>query len=97
MSTDISHVFTTWQLQELDKSLDPRFVSSRKGGGNTTLKYIEGHDAIDQANRLFGRETGISPTACEQKVLLDPMTGEAVGIAYKAQVELRTRLRCTDH
>jgi len=85
-------VFSEKQIQELNKTLDPRFISNRKGGGNNTLKYIEGHDAIDQANRLFGYGNwSYRPLSCEQKVLIDPMTGEAVGIAYKAQVELIVR------
>ncbi len=85
-------VFSQRQTQELDKSLNPRFVRERKGGGNATLKYIEGHDAIDQANRLFGYGNwSYRPLSCEQKVLIDPLTGEAVGIAYKAQVELIVR------
>lgn len=85
-------VFSEKQILELNKGLDPRFISNRKGGGNTTLKYIEGHDAIDQANRLFGfGNWSYRPLSCEQKVLLDPMTGEAVGVAYKAQVELIVR------
>jgi DNA repair and recombination protein RAD52 len=85
-------VFTEKQIKEFEKPLDQRLVSNRKGGGNNTLKYIEGHDAIDQANRLFGYGNWASrPLSCEQSVLLDPLTGEAVGIAYKAQVELIVR------
>ncbi len=85
-------VFSDEQIRELDKKLDPRFVSNRKGGGNTTLKYLQGHDAIDQADRIFGYGNwGYRPLSCEQQVLIDPMTGEAVGVAYKAQVELTVR------
>src|SRR5258708_17158803 len=79
------------QLRELDKPLDQRLVSTRKGGSGT-LKYIEGHDAIDQAIRLFGYgQWGYRPLSCEQVVLIDPLTGEAVGIEYKAMVELTVR------
>ena len=85
-------VFSQRHQQEREKPLDPRLISQRKGGGDTVLKYIEGHDAIDQANRIFGAGNwGYRPLSCEQKVLLDPLTGEAVGIAYKAQVELTVR------
>jgi hypothetical protein len=80
------------QLRELNKKLDPRFISKRKGGGNRTLSYIEGHDAIDNANRIFGfGNWGYRPLSLEQVVLLDPMTGEPVGIEYKALVELTVR------
>ena len=85
-------VFDEKTIKLLDATLDPRFVSTRKGGGNTNLKYIEGHDAIDQANRIFGYgEWSYRPLSCEQCVLHDAITGEAVGISYKAQVELVVR------
>lgn len=88
----MDQVFTEKQIQQLTQDLDPRFVSTRKGGGNTELKYIEGHDAIDQANRLFGYGNwSYRPLSCEQCVLIDPVTGEPVGVSYKAQVELKVR------
>ena len=34
--------------------LDPHLVSQRKGRGGRKFDYIEGHTAIDQANRIFG-------------------------------------------
>ncbi len=46
--------FTEKQIAILNAPLDPRFVSERAGGGSAKLKYIEGHDAIDQADRIFG-------------------------------------------
>lgn len=85
-------MFDKETIKLLDAPLDPRFVSTRKGGGNTNLKYVEGHDAIDQANRIFGYgEWSYRPLVCEQCVLRDALTGEAVGISYKAQVELIVR------
>jgi recombination DNA repair RAD52 pathway protein len=90
--TQTDMIFTAEQKALLDQELDPRLESQRKGGGNAMLKYIEGHDAIDQANRIFGYGNWSSrPLICEQKVLIDPLSGEAVGIAYKAQVELIVR------
>lgn len=99
MSTDIKLdtgeeevVFSEQQLSELNKPLDQRLVSKRKGGFGRMLSYIEGHDAIDQANRLFGYGNWCyHPLSVEQVVLLDPLSGEAVGIEYKAQVELTVR------
>jgi hypothetical protein len=80
------------QLSELKKALDPRLVSTRKGGGNRTLAYIEGHDAIDNANRIFGYGNWCyEPVSLEQVVLIDPIDGEAVGIEYKALVKLSVR------
>jgi hypothetical protein len=81
--------FTEKQIAILNAPLDPRFVSERVGGGNAKLKYIEGHDAIDQADRIFGfGNWSYRPLSCNQVVLLDPLTSEAVGVVYKAQVEL---------
>lgn len=80
------------QISELNKPLDQRLVSQRKGGGNRTLNYIEGHDAIDQANRIFGYGNwAYRPISLEQVVLIDPIDGVAVGIEYKALVELTVR------
>lgn len=88
----MNQVFTDKQSELLSNSLDPRFVSTRKGGNNMTLKYLEGHDAIDQANRLFGYGNwSYRPVTCEQTVLIDPISGMAVGVTYKAQVELIVR------
>ena len=40
--------------EALGQTLDPRLVSQRKGRGGRKFDYIEGHTAIDQANRIFG-------------------------------------------
>ncbi len=88
---ELSSPFTPEQIAELDKPLPKPLISNRKGG-NRMLSYIEGHDAIDQANRIIGYGNWAYRTlSCEQTVLLDPVTGEPVGIAYKAQVELTVR------
>jgi DNA repair and recombination protein RAD52 len=81
--------FTEQQLKELDKTLNPLLVSTRKGGSGTTLKYIEGHDAIDQANRIFGYgQWGYRVMQCKPTTIIDPATGEAIGVTYEAEVEL---------
>ncbi len=41
-------------VKELEKPLDPGLVSHRKGRAGRSYSYIEGHTAIDEANRLFG-------------------------------------------
>ncbi len=38
----------------LGQPLDPALVSQRKGRAGRTYDYLEGHAAIDQANRIFG-------------------------------------------
>ena len=40
--------------EALAQPLDPELVSQRKGRGGRVFDYIEGHTAIDQANRIFG-------------------------------------------
>lgn len=85
-------VFTSEQIAELDKELNPKLISVRKGTNNSKLKYIEGHDAMDQADRIFGYGNWSYRTLyCEQCVILDPITREAVGICYKAKVEVEVR------
>jgi recombination DNA repair RAD52 pathway protein len=85
-------MFTEEQLALLKAPLPVHLVSERKGGGNKMLKYIEGHTAIDQGNKIFGHGNWtFRPLSCEQVVLFDPLTGEAVGVAYKAKVELIVR------
>ena len=84
--------YSSQQLSELNKPLDPRLISQRKGGYNRNLVYIAGHNAIDQANRIFGYGNwAYKPLSLEQVVLIDPLTQEAVGIEYKAEVELIVR------
>lgn len=46
--------FSTDQIAELSKPLDRTNVSTRKGGANKKLSYIEGWHAIAEANRIFG-------------------------------------------
>ncbi len=40
--------------EALAQPLDPTLVSQRRGRGGRRLDYLEGHTAIDQANRIFG-------------------------------------------
>lgn len=84
--------FDEKQLKELDKPLDKRFVSDRKGASGRKLKYLEGHDAIDQADRIFGYGCwGYEILSCEQTVIRDPFVGDAIGICYKAKIRLDVR------
>jgi hypothetical protein len=84
--------FEEKQLKELDKALDKRFISDRKGASGRKLRYLEGHDAIDQADRLFGYGNwGYEVLECAQTIIHDLLTGEGIGIAYKAKVRLDVR------
>jgi recombination DNA repair RAD52 pathway protein len=94
MSTTIEAAicFSEETLSELRKPLDKRLVSEREGGGKKKLSYIEGHVAIDQANRIFGSGNwGYDLLYCRMEVLKDPVTDEAIGIAYKAAIRLTVR------
>lgn len=48
-------VFTTKQVRELKRDIDPRHVRQREVSGRE-LSYIEGWHAITEANRIFGFE-----------------------------------------
>lgn len=87
----MQQIFDDSQISQLNAPLDLRLVKERQGSSGM-LSYIEGHCAIDQANRLFGYGNWAFRTlSCEQAVLIDPTDGLAVGVAYKAQVELVVR------
>ncbi len=53
--------FTEEQLTLFNSPLPLPLLSQRKGASGGMLKYIEGHDAIDQANRLLW-QLGMSDT-----------------------------------
>lgn len=81
--------FTEQQLNELDKDLNPLFISERKGASGSTLRYLSGHDAIDQADRIFGYGCwGYEVLSCDMKTVPDPLTGEIIGVTYEATVKL---------
>jgi recombination DNA repair RAD52 pathway protein len=92
MAHVFSAAFTEEQIAELDKPLAPHATSHRKGSAGKSLSYIEGHNAISTANRIFGYGNwGYKTLSIEQVVILDPISGEAVGIEYKATVEVSVR------
>jgi len=41
-------------LQQLSQPLDPNLIAQRKGAKGRPVRYLEGHQAINQANRIFG-------------------------------------------
>ena len=79
--------------RELAQPLDPALVSSRRGRGNRTYPYLEGHVAISQANRVFGHggwgyEVAGDVTLREIRSV-DPKTGEVrTSHAYAATVRV---------
>ena len=83
--------FSQEQVSELNKPLDASVIKERPGGGRK-LKYITGKTAMDTANDIFGYGNwAFRLLSMEQVILTDPLTGEAVGIEYKATGELTVR------
>ncbi len=79
--------------QKLGEPLDEGLVSYRKGRKGRTFAYLEGHAAIDQANRIFGfggwgwEVTG--PVELRESESVDQKTGETRRFrAYAATVRV---------
>ena len=66
----------------LGQPLDPSLVSTRKGRAGRTFSYIEGHTAIDQANRVFGFGGWgfelVENVSLRQIETVDTQTGEVI-------------------
>ena len=80
-------------IKELEKPLDPSLVSQRKGRAGRTYSYIEGHTAIDPANKVFGIGGWGYEVAGDVSLReienVDPKTGEVSRIrAYSAPVRV---------
>ena len=79
--------------EALAQPLDPQLVSQRKGRGGRKFDYIEGHTAIDQANRIFGFGGWgyelVGDVTLRLTELTDSRTGEVTSTAaYSAVVKV---------
>ena len=79
--------------EKLAQPLDPGLVSQRKGRGNRSFDYIEGHTAIGQANAIFGFGGWgydlVGDVALREIENVDAKTGEVKRIhAYAATVRV---------
>ena len=79
--------------EALAQPLDPQLVSQRKGRGGRMFDYIEGHTAIDQANKIFGFGGWgfelVGDVTARQIDLTDSRTGEVTSTAaYSAVVRV---------
>ena len=79
--------------QALGQPLDSALVSQRRGRGGRTFSYIEGHTAIDEANRVFGFGGWgfelVENVTLRQIETVDTQTGEVkVTNAYTAPVRV---------
>ena len=79
--------------EALAQPLDPQLISQRKGRGGRMFDYVEGHTAIDQANKIFGFGSwgyelvgDVTLRTIEQT---DSRTGEVTrSVAYSALVKV---------
>ena len=79
--------------QKLAQPLDEDLVSYRKGRKGRTFAYLEGHTAIDQANRIFGYGAWgyelVGDVTLHENEQVDGKTGETTRIrAYSATVRV---------
>ncbi len=79
--------------ETLSQPLDPGLVSERKGRAGRSYSYIEGHSAIDQANRIFGYGGWgyelVGEVALREVENTDKRTGEVQSIrVYCAKVRV---------
>ena len=77
----------------LSQPIDPALVSQRKGRAGRTFSYIEGHTAIDEANRVFGFGGWgfelVENVSLRRIETVDTQTGEVkVTHAYSAPVRV---------
>ncbi len=85
-----NNVFSDKQIDELNRPLASAAIKHRKGGAGKELSYIEGHDAIDTANRIFGYGMwGYHLDSIEQVIIVDPISGEGIGVEYKATMTVQ--------
>ncbi|MXZ91018.1 MAG: hypothetical protein F4Z05_06040 [Chloroflexi bacterium] len=80
-------------VSALEQPLDPALVSRRDGRGNRSYDYIEGHTAIDEANRIFGYGGWgyelMGEVSLRRMERVDVRTGEVkVNYAYSAPVRV---------
>ncbi|MCY3588617.1 MAG: RAD52 family DNA repair protein [Chloroflexi bacterium] len=79
--------------EALAQPLDPQLVSQRKGRKGRMFDYIEGHTAIDQANKIFGFGGWgyelVGDVTLRRIERIDSRTGEVTGSdAYSAIVRV---------
>ena len=79
--------------QALGQPLDSELVSQRRGRGNKSFDYLEGHAVIDQANRIFGFGGWgyelVGEVTLRRIETVDTQTGEVkVSLGYSAPVKV---------
>ena len=80
-------MFNEKQLQVLNYELDSSRIKTREKG-NISLSYIEGHDVIETANRIFGYGNWSYTIAKLEQVSQEQNHNQNVVICYKAVVRI---------
>ena len=81
-------------LHLLAQPLDPKLVARRKGGKGQSVPYLEGYQAINQANRIFGYGRWgaevVGPIGYRELGRVDKKTGEVQPVGmYWATVRVQ--------
>ena len=80
-------MFNEKQLQVLNYELDSSRIKTREKG-NISLSYIEGHDVIETANRIFGYGNWSYTITKLEQVSQETNHNKNVVICYKAVVRI---------
>jgi len=80
-------MFNDKQIQALSHEIDPSRVKQRSKG-NITLSYIEGHDLLDTANRIFGYGNWSYTVTSLEQVSQELNQNQNHIICYKAVVNV---------
>ncbi len=83
-------------LDLLAQPLEPRLVARRQAGRGQMVAYLESHQAINQANRIFGHGRWgaelVGPIGYRELVRVDKRTGETTTVGmYWATVRVCAR------
>jgi len=80
-------MFNDKQLQVLKCDIAPSRIKSRVKG-NITLAYLEGHDILDTANKIFGYGNWSYAISSLEQVSQEMNSNQNVVICYKAVVNI---------
>lgn len=87
-------MFNQKQLEVLNQELDSSRIKSRSKG-NINLSYIEGHDALETANKVFGFGNWTYSVTKLEQVSQEVNQNQNNVVCYKAVVQIL--VHCEDH
>ena len=94
--SDLAECLPQRVLHLLDCPLDPKLIAHRRGGKGQMVPYLEGYQAINQANRIFGYGRWgaelVGPVGYRELTRTHKGTGEvSTATMYWAAVRVRAR------